>query len=154
MLIVENLAVLEGGMVNRPRKNQAEEERNMTNARNVREELKDERERLLSHISLQDALGRESLSYGSDAADKATATLERARSAAVRRNSEHILAQVDVALNRCEEGPMERVRAVADGSIPHGYGSSPMRHCASSASAVLKDRRNGILDVWQLRSVG
>lgn len=76
----------------------------MIDTKSVRKELEDERKRLLREISLQDALDRELIGYGNDSADKATENFEHAKNAALRRNLERLLRQVEDALRRLKQG--------------------------------------------------
>jgi RNA polymerase-binding transcription factor DksA len=70
----------------------------------VQTRLEDERVRLCQAIARQSIRCWDGFGYGNHPADHATDLFEQSKSLALRRNLEDLLAQVEEALNRWEQG--------------------------------------------------
>jgi DnaK suppressor protein len=70
----------------------------------LRDQLGDQRARLLEEIKQFRIAGRENLGYGNHQADDATDAFEQAKELSLLQNSERLLAQVEAALARFERG--------------------------------------------------
>jgi RNA polymerase-binding protein DksA len=70
----------------------------------LKQQLEEQRARLLEEIEQFRITGRDNLGYGNHQADDATAAFEQAKELSLLQNSERVLAQVDAALARFEAG--------------------------------------------------
>lgn len=70
----------------------------------LKQRLKDQRARLLEEIKQFSINGRDSLGYGNHQADDASDAYEQAKELSLLQNAERLLAQVEAALARFEEG--------------------------------------------------
>ena len=70
----------------------------------LKQRLEEQRARLLEEIEQFRITGRDNLGYGNHQADDATDAFEQAKELSLLQNSERVLAQVDAALARFEEG--------------------------------------------------
>ena len=70
----------------------------------LKQRLEDERVRLLEEIEQYRIAGRDNLGYGNHQADDATDAFEQAKELSLLRNSERVLAQVEAALVRIDQG--------------------------------------------------
>jgi len=70
----------------------------------LRQQLEDHRARLLEEIGQFRITGRDNLGYGNHQADDATDAFEQAKELSLLQNSERLLAKVEAALVRFEEG--------------------------------------------------
>jgi DnaK suppressor protein len=70
----------------------------------LRQQLEDHRARLLDEIDQFRITGRDNLGYGNHQADDATDAFEQAKELSLLQNSERVLAKVEAALARFEEG--------------------------------------------------
>ncbi len=70
----------------------------------LRRRLKDQQARLIEEIKLFQIDGRDNLGYGNHQADDATDAFEQTKELSLLQNSERLLAQVQAALARFEEG--------------------------------------------------
>jgi DnaK suppressor protein len=70
----------------------------------LRQRLEDERARLLGEIKQFRITGGDNLGYGNHQADDATDAFEQAKELSLLQNSERVLAQVEAALTRFEQG--------------------------------------------------
>lgn len=70
----------------------------------LRSYLEDERARLRAVIRDRDAGGTVNLGYGNHMADDASEAFEQAKDLALRQNAEQVLAQVETALARFDDG--------------------------------------------------
>jgi DnaK suppressor protein len=70
----------------------------------LRQRLEDERARLLGEIKQFRITGGDNLGYGNHQADDATDAFEQAKELSLLQNSERVLAQVEAALARFEQG--------------------------------------------------
>jgi DnaK suppressor protein len=70
----------------------------------LRQRLKDQQVRLIEEIKLFQIDGRDNLGYGNHQADDATDAFEQAKELSLLQNSERVLAQVQAALTRFEQG--------------------------------------------------
>jgi RNA polymerase-binding protein DksA len=70
----------------------------------LKQQLEEQRTRLLEEIGQFRITGRDNLGYGNHQADDATAAFEQAKELSLLQNSERVLAQVDAALARFEAG--------------------------------------------------
>jgi len=75
-----------------------------TSHEELRQRLVDQRTRLMEEIKQFRISGRDNLGYGNHQADDATDAFEQAKELSLLRNSEWVLAQVDVALARFDQG--------------------------------------------------
>jgi len=74
----------------------------------LRSFLEDEQARLQAVIAQMDAEGTVNLGYGNHMADDASEAFEQAKDLALRQNAEQVLAQVEDALARFEQGTYGR----------------------------------------------
>jgi DnaK suppressor protein len=70
----------------------------------LRQRLEDEHARLLVEINRFSIKGRDNLGYGNHQADDASDAFEQAKELSLLQNAERLLAQVEAALARFEEG--------------------------------------------------
>jgi DnaK suppressor protein len=70
----------------------------------LKQRLEDQRVRLLKEIEQFRIAGRDNLGYGNHQADDATDAFEQARELSLLQNSERVLAQVEAALARFDQG--------------------------------------------------
>ena len=70
----------------------------------LRQRLKDQRAQLLEEISQFSIIGRDNLGYSNHQADDASDAFEQAKELSLLQNAERVLAQVDAALARFEQG--------------------------------------------------
>jgi DnaK suppressor protein len=70
----------------------------------LKQRLKDQRGRLLEEVKQFRIKGRDNLGYGNHQADDATDAFEQAKELSLLQNSERVLAQVEAALIRFEQG--------------------------------------------------
>jgi len=70
----------------------------------LRSTLEAEKARLIAVIALTEIEGEENLGYGNHMADDASVAFEQAKDLAIRTNAERVLAQVEDALERFDEG--------------------------------------------------
>jgi DnaK suppressor protein len=70
----------------------------------LRRRLEDQRARLQEEIKQFHIAGRDNLGYSNHQADDATDAFEQTKELSLLQNSERVLAQVEVALARFEEG--------------------------------------------------
>jgi DnaK suppressor protein len=70
----------------------------------LKQQLEDHRARLLEEIEQFRITGRDNLGYGNHQADDATDAFEQAKELSLLQNSERLLAKVEAALARFEEG--------------------------------------------------
>ncbi|GAB4536766.1 MAG: TraR/DksA family transcriptional regulator [Anaerolineae bacterium] len=70
----------------------------------LRQRLEDQRARLLEEIGQFRITGRDNLGYGNHQADDASDAFEQAKELSLLQNSERVLAQVEAALLRFEQG--------------------------------------------------
>ena len=70
----------------------------------LKQRLEDERVRLLGEIEQFRIAGRDNLGYGNHQADDATDAFEQAKELSLLQNSERVLAQVEAALVRFDQG--------------------------------------------------
>jgi DnaK suppressor protein len=70
----------------------------------LRRRLQDQRARLLEEIGQFRIAGRDNLGYGNHQADDATDAFEQTKELSLLQNSERVLAQVEAALSRFEQG--------------------------------------------------
>ncbi len=70
----------------------------------LKQRLEDERARLLEEIEQFRIAGRDNLGYGNHQADDATDAFEQAKELSLLQNSERVLAQVEDALVRFDQG--------------------------------------------------
>lgn len=70
----------------------------------LRQQLEDQRARLLEEIGQFRITGRDNLGYGNHQADDASDAFEQAKELSLLQNSERVLAQVEAALLRFERG--------------------------------------------------
>jgi DnaK suppressor protein len=70
----------------------------------LRQRLEDQRARLLEEIEQFLIAGGDNLGYGNHQADDATDAFEQAKELSLLQNSERVLAQVEAALTRFDQG--------------------------------------------------
>ncbi len=70
----------------------------------LRQRLENQRARLLEEIKQFRITGRDNLGYGNHQADDATDAFEQAKELSLLQNAERVLAQVETALARFEQG--------------------------------------------------
>jgi len=70
----------------------------------LRQRLEDQQVQLIEEIKLFQIDGRDNLGYGNHQADDATDAFEQAKELSLLQNSERVLAQVQAALARFEQG--------------------------------------------------
>jgi RNA polymerase-binding transcription factor DksA len=70
----------------------------------LKKQLKDEHKRLKAQLAARPVNDRGGMGYSTHQADDATEAFEQAKSLAIRQNSERLLAQVENALARFEDG--------------------------------------------------
>jgi DnaK suppressor protein len=70
----------------------------------LKQQLEDQRARLLEEIKQFRINGRDNLGYGNHQADDASDAFEQAKELSLLQNAERVLAQVDAALARFEQG--------------------------------------------------
>ena len=70
----------------------------------LRRRLEDQQARLIEEIKLFQIDGRDNLGYGNHQADDATDAFEQTKELSLLQNSERLLAQVQAALARFEQG--------------------------------------------------
>jgi len=70
----------------------------------LKQRLEDQRARLLEEIGQFRITGRDNLGYGNHQADDASDAFEQAKELSLLQNSERVLAQVEAALARFDQG--------------------------------------------------
>jgi DnaK suppressor protein len=70
----------------------------------LRQRLEDQRARLVEEVKQFQIAGRENLGYGNHQADDATDAFEQAKELSLLQNTQRVLAQVEAALARFEQG--------------------------------------------------
>ena len=70
----------------------------------LKQRLEDQRARLIEEIKQFRITGRDNLGYGNHQADDATDAFEQAKELSLLQNAERMLAQVEAALARFEQG--------------------------------------------------
>jgi len=70
----------------------------------LKQRLEDQRARLIEEIKQFRITGRDNLGYGNHQADDATDAFEQAKELSLLQNAERVLAQVEAALARFEQG--------------------------------------------------
>jgi DnaK suppressor protein len=70
----------------------------------LKQRLEDQRTRLLGEIEQFRIAGRDNLGYGNHQADDASDAFEQAKELSLLQNAERVLAQVDAALARFDQG--------------------------------------------------